>query len=131
MSDTNEDLPTSGQLERTLSQRMSSLFAERLGHRPSQVTCQLSQQQVAIVVEGSITPAEQLLSTESDSELAEDVRDSLDEALRPDIKQIVEDSLQVGVQDMMSDATLETGRTGIIVMLEEVPQTRPARSTQK
>jgi uncharacterized protein YbcI len=118
----NDTRPTSGQLERTLSQRIQSFYRDRLGHQPSKVTCQLFDEKVAIIVENSITPAEELLVTKGDEQLAERVRSSLDEAIKPQLKELIEEILNVGVVDLLSDATLETGRTGIIGVLTASPQ---------
>jgi uncharacterized protein YbcI len=116
--------PTRGQLERTLSQRLQALYREQLGHQPSKVTCQLFDEKLAIIVENSITPPEQLLADRGQAELAEQVRSQLDEAIQPQLKALIEEVLDVTVLDLLSDATLETGRTGIIAVLEVTPEVR-------
>lgn len=116
--------PTRGQLERTLSQRLQALYREQLGHQPSKVTCQLFDEKLAIIVENSITPPEQLLADRGQAELAEQVRSQLDKAIQPQLKALIEEVLDVTVLDLLSDATLETGRTGIIAVLEVTPEVR-------
>jgi uncharacterized protein YbcI len=115
-------IPTCGQLERTLSQRIQALYRKNLGHQPSKVMCQLFDQKLAIIMENSITTAEELLITGGDETLAEQVHSSLDEAIRPQLKTLIEKILKVEVIDLLSDATLETGRTGIIAVLNDSPQ---------
>ncbi|MEO1590720.1 MAG: DUF2294 domain-containing protein [Cyanobacteria bacterium J06632_22] len=122
---------TVGQLERELSQRLQALYKDRLGQRPSKATCQLFDTKVAIVLEDSVTQPEQLLAEEGQQELAERVRDDLDQAMRPQIRQLIEAVLQVEVLDMLSDATLDTGRTGIIVVLSESPGVRNPEAIPK
>ncbi len=122
---------TVGQLERELSQKLQALYKSLLGQRPSKATCQLFDSKLAIVLEDSITQPEQLLADEGQQDLAERVRDDLDQAIRPQIKQLVEEVLQVEVLDMLSDATLETGRTGIIVVLADSPTVRNPESIPK
>jgi uncharacterized protein YbcI len=116
--------PTRGQLERSLSQRLQALYREQLGHQPSKVTCQLFDEKLAIIVENSITPPEQLLANNGQTELAEQVRSDLDKAIQPQLKELIEDVLGVSVLDLLSDATLETGRTGIIAVLDVTPEVR-------
>lgn len=121
---TTSTSPTSGQLERTLSQRIQGLYSDKLGHRPTKVTCQLFDEKLAIVMENCITPPEQLLIKQGQEKLAEQVRSGLDDAMEPKIKQVIEEVLSVEVMDVLSDATLETGRSGYIVVLSETPVVR-------
>jgi uncharacterized protein YbcI len=88
------------------------------------VTCQLFDEKLAVIVEDSITPPEQLLANTGQIELAEQVRSDLDKAIQPQLKGLIEDVLGVSVLDLLSDATLETGRTGIIAVLELTPEVR-------
>lgn len=122
---------TIGQLERELSQRLQALYREHLGQRPSKATCQVFDSKVAIVLEGSVTQPEQLLAEEGQTELAEQVRSDLDQALRPKIQQLIEDVLHVEVLDLLSDATLNTGRTGIIAVLSNTPTVRNPEAIPK
>jgi uncharacterized protein YbcI len=116
--------PTRGQLERLLSQRLQALYRDQLGHQPGKVTCQIFDEKVALIIEDSITPPEQLLADRGQADLAEKVRSELDEAIKPGLKALIEDVLGVSVLDLLSDATLETGRTGIIAVLEVTPEVR-------
>lgn len=115
---------TRGQLERLLSQRLQALYRNQLGHQPGKVTCQLFDEKVAIIVEDSITAPEQVLANRGQSELAEQVRSELDEAIQPQLKELIGEVLGVTVLDLLSDATLETGRTGIIAVLGSTPEVR-------
>ena len=117
-------IPTRGQRERELSQRIQGLYANQLGHRPTKVTCQLFDDSLAIVMENSITPAEQLLVDRGQEELAEQVRSGLDDAIEPKLKALIEEVLEVEVLDLMGDATLETGRSGIVIVLSKTPEVR-------
>ena len=115
---------TVGQIERTISQKMQALYKQHLGHQPTKVTCQLFDSKLAIVLEDSITQPEQLLLEQGKSDLAEKVRDDLHQAIRPQIKSLIEDVLGIEVMDLMSDATQDTARTGIIVVLSRTPDVR-------
>jgi uncharacterized protein YbcI len=123
--------PTRGQLERLLSQRLQALYREQLGHQPSKVTCQLFDEKLAIIVEDSITPPEQILASNGQTELAEKVRSDLDKVMQPLLKTLIEEVLGVGVLDILSDATLETARTGIIAVLDITPEVRNPEAVPK
>lgn len=116
--------PTRGQLERELSQRIQGFYREKLGHQPSKVTCQLFDKKLALIIEDSITNAEELLLQEGKEDLAEQVRNSLEDAIEPQLKELIQDIIGVEVTDLLSDATLETGRTGIIAVLQNTPTVR-------
>lgn len=115
---------TRGQLERMLAQRIQGLYRNELGHQPGKVTCELFNRKLAVVIEDSVTKPERLLVEEGRENLAKQVRSDLDEALQPRIKDLIEEILQVDVLDLLSDATLGTGRSGAIAILASNPQVR-------
>jgi uncharacterized protein YbcI len=114
-----------------LSQGLQALYRAQLGHQPSKVTCQLFDEKLAVIVEDSITQPEQLLANSGQAELAEQVRADLDKAIKPQLKALIEEVLGVSVLDILSDATLETGRTGIIAVLDVTPEVRNPDSVPK
>jgi uncharacterized protein YbcI len=127
-------LPTRGQLERTLSQRVQAFYRTQLGHQPSRVQCHIADGKVIIVLEDSITKPEQVLMENGQEKLAEKVRDDLDKALHPQLSALVEEIMGIKVIDILSDATFDTGRSGTIVVLEDAPQLResqPKRSREE
>lgn len=124
-------IPTVGQVEREISQKLQALYKKHLGHQPSKVTCQLFGARLAVVLENSVTPPEQLLAKEGQMELAEKVRDDLNTAMQPQIRSLISDILGVEALDILSDATLSTGRTGIIVVLSDVPTVRNPEAIPK
>ena len=125
------NLLTCGQLERKLSQEIQAFYRHCLGHQPSKVTCQLFDSKLAVIIENSITNAERILLEEGKSDLAEKVRANLDNAIQPELKQLIERITDVEVLDILSDATLNTGRTGIIIILSQTPQVRNPESIPK
>ena len=124
-------LLTRGQLERKLSQEIQAFYRQHLGHQPSKVTCQLFENKLAIILEDSITNTEQILVEEGKTDLAEEVRSNLDDALHPELKKLLERIAKVKVVDILSDATFDTGRTGIIAILDESPQLRNSNGISK
>ncbi|PSB30064.1 DUF2294 domain-containing protein [Stenomitos frigidus] len=121
-------LPTRGQLERSLSQQIQALYRSQLGHRVSEVDCALLETKIAIVLEQSLTQPEQLLAEQGKDELVNELHTELDAAIRPQLKELIEAVVGVPVIDLLSDSTLKTARTGMIVMLAEAPQIRDAAS---
>lgn len=123
--------PTVGQLERLLSQSIQAFYSEHLGQRPSKVTCQIFGEKVAIILEDSVTQPEKLLAEKGQEELAQQVRDDLGEAIQPQLKDLIEEILEVEVLDLLSDATLSTGRTGIIAVMSKTPDVRNPNAIPK
>ncbi|VEP13893.1 conserved hypothetical protein [Hyella patelloides LEGE 07179] len=126
-----DNLLTRGQLERKLSQKIQAFYNRNLGHQPSKVTSQFFDAKLAVIIEDSITNAEQILVDEGQNDLAEKVRSNLDDAIQPELKQLIEEITQVKVVDILSDATLDTGRTGIIVVLSKTPKVRNPENIPK
>ncbi|MUL34869.1 DUF2294 domain-containing protein [Gloeocapsopsis dulcis] len=120
----DSSIPTRGQIERTLSQRIQALYRHQLEHQPSRISCQIFDEKVAIILEDSITQPEQLLVSTGQEELAQEVRSEIDEALKPQIKSIIEEIVGVNVIDLLSNAKLDTGRTATIAILAETPKFR-------
>lgn len=118
------DTPTRGQLERSLAQKVQALYRNELGQQPSKVSCQLCGEKFIIILEDSLTQPEQILAQGGQEDLAEKVRTNLDDFMKPQLKSLVEDIAGVNVTDLLSDVTLESGLTGIIAVLEEMPTLR-------
>ncbi|MBE9136677.1 DUF2294 domain-containing protein [Nodosilinea sp. LEGE 07088] len=127
-ADTSSSPPTLGQLQRNLSQQFQRLYREQLGHAPGKITCQILEEKLLLIVEKSVTKPEQLLIEEGQAELAEQVRDDLATALRPQIIDLVETTLARQVEDILTDSTLATGRTSIVVILSAPPDVRAAKN---
>ena len=126
----DNNLFTRGELERQLSQKIQAFYRRQLGHQPSKVTCQIFESKLAVIMEDSITNAEQILIEEGKNDLAEKVRSNLDDAMQPELTQLIEEITKVKVLDILSDATLVTGRTGIIVVLSDPPEVRNSASAK-
>jgi uncharacterized protein YbcI len=113
---------TKGQLERSLSQQFQKLYRDCLGHSTGKVSCRLFDDKVTIIIEDSLTQPEQLLMENSDPQRVKELHSDLSEIVRPQLVDLVENTLQQKVVDLMSDTTLETGRTGLVIVLSDYPQ---------
>ncbi|MEG3842199.1 DUF2294 domain-containing protein [Microcoleus sp. herbarium14] len=123
--------PTRGKLERSLAQGIQALYRQALGHQTSQALCNLLDNKLIIVIENAITQPEKLLALNGQLDLASQVRSQLESVLELQLKDLIKEVLGVGVTDLLSDATLETGRTGTIAILESAPKVRDASSKSK
>lgn len=121
MNNSEVSAPTRGQLERYLSQQIQKLYRECLDHSTGKVGCQLFKDKLVIIIEKALTQPEQLLLEKNgDKDLVEQVRADLDAAIRPKVVGVVEQILDRKVSDLISDTTLDTERSGIIVILSPV-----------
>ena len=124
-------VPTRGTLERSLAQGIQALYRSLLGHQTSQALCNLLDNKLIIVIENAITQPEKALVHNGQEDLAAQVRSQLESVLELPLKELIKQVLGVGVTDLLSDATLETGRTGTIAILESAPKVRDSGSKSK
>ena len=121
---------TRGQAQRTLSQKIQKLYKNQIGHSTGKVTCQIIDNTVMVIAEDALTKLEQLLSEGEKDESTpvqvdvEQVRSDLDTAIRPLFVDVIQEILSIEVVDVLSDTTLETGRTAIVAVLAETPELR-------
>lgn len=123
--------PTIGQLEREISQRISSLYNTQLGVRPSKVISHCFDKEIVITLEDSVTLVEQTLVDGNYRKLAEEVRVSLNKIIKPQIKALIEEIIDRNVIDIISNSSLATNRTGIIAILEQSPAVRNPEAIPK
>lgn len=117
-------LPTRGQLERQLSQRLQSLYRQQFGHLPSKVTCHMFANHIAIIAENTVTGIEQFLVNHARLDLAENLRTAINRDFILVAKRAIETIIGIPVIDIMSDSALNTGYLGMVVLLENPPQVR-------
>ena len=124
-----QSYPTAGQLERTISQQVRTLYRNQFGHQPSRVDCHLLGNKLVISLEDVITPIEKLLVEAQSSALVTQVRSFIDEAIKPKLQDLVEEISQVRVTNCLYDTAIETGCAGAILILATSPQVRRSRSS--
>ena len=124
-------LPTFGQLERSLSQNIQKLYREELEHSPQKVTSKFFGNRLAIVIEDALTAVEQTLVNEDNGQIVKDLNLAINSVIKPKLKTVVETVLEVEVEDILFDSTIETKRTGAIVILTQIPQVRSPKSIWK
>jgi len=127
----NASKPTRGQTERTLAQRIQTLYQDKLGQRPEKIICQFFDEKLAIVLEKNLTRCEQLLLDSGREEFAANLRTQLNAAIKPQLIQLIEQIVGVSVTALLIDTDLKSGTSGMIFILDDVPQVRDLESIPK
>lgn len=110
-----------GQLETEISQQIVKLYNKRIGKSPSQIICHFLDAEIVISLENSVTQAEYTLLKEGYATLAEQVRLYLETIIKPELKSLIEVIIGQPVLELMTNTNLATGRTGIIVVFNQLP----------
>ncbi|NJL84438.1 MAG: DUF2294 domain-containing protein [Chloroflexaceae bacterium] len=113
-----------------LSTRIRELYEHELDHQVSAINYHLFDQTLILILEGTVTPPEQLLTRISQKDLARQVRDVLDRLVQPQIRTLIEEVMNVEVVDFLSDTAIESGRTGAIAIFEFRPNLPPQTDRQ-
>ena len=128
----SKNLPTSGQLERDISQKVQKLYRQQLEHSPRKVTSQLFGNRLAIIIEDALTAVEKtLVNTEEDNDTAKKLNAAINESIKIKLKILVEEILNVEVEDILFDSTFKTNQTGAIITLKQSPAVRNPGSIPK
>ncbi|MBE9069639.1 DUF2294 domain-containing protein [Leptolyngbya cf. ectocarpi LEGE 11479] len=117
-------LPTVGELERDLSQKIQALYSQRLGQLPTKVICHLFGQNVVVILENCITHLEHFLFQQRASDLFLEVRKTVNQQIKQDISELIESVLDVHVTGILIDTSTELNQTGLIVALSDTPDAR-------
>lgn len=118
---TNKDL-NAKKIKLILSQKIKNAYKKQLKHNLSNVSCQLNERTIIITLEGVVTSPENILKDSDRLDLAKQMRKAVDGVLHPQIKNIIEEVLQVKVIDFLSDTTIEQDLTGVIAIFEFKPK---------
>ena len=121
-----KQLPTTGELMRSVSQSVQRLYRDELDHRIERVTSNLVADKLVIWIEGSVNSITRLLRREA-AEGVQSLHNTLRQVIHQRVAQIVEEQLQVKVITLVSDTCYEQECTGLIVCLSELPAVRIAK----
>lgn len=128
----NRELPTSGQLERDISQKVQKLYRQELEHCPQKITCHFFSNYLAIVIEDAITAVEKsLIVPNNKSQTVERLNSAINDIIKLKIKSIVEEILAVEVDNILFNSTIKNNCAGAIVTLCQLPQLRNPESIPK
>ena len=120
----NKDL-NFARLKQQLSQHIKKIYQNCLAHEPKEITYQLFPDKLIIIMEDSVTQPERLLDQSNQQNLAKEVRSVLDQIFQPQLRELIEQSMDVKIADFLFDTTISTGRTGAIAIFELQPTTLP------
>jgi uncharacterized protein YbcI len=107
-------------LESVLSEKIKNLYEERLTQPINKIYYHVFEQTIAIVIEGSVTQVERFLIDRDRASLAQQIRLAIDSNLCSQIKNSIEENLNVTVVDLLFDTSINTNRTGVIVVFEVI-----------
>ena len=105
-------------IESLLSQRIKDVYRNQLEHQLDNISYKLFDRTLIIMLEGTITSPEKLLKNHDCYGLAEQVREAIDRVIHPQIRDIIEEALNVKVIDFLSDTTIDNNLTGAIAVFE-------------
>lgn len=117
-------LPTYKQLERNLAQNIKKLYREEIDHPPQKITCQLFSRYLAIVGDEALTPLEKNLWQYGKKSLSEEIRLEINRIIKPKLIQLIENTIAVKTEEILSNVTFSSNKSGILVILSEPPQVR-------
>lgn len=123
--------PTSGQLERSISQQLQAFYREKIGQRPTKAICQIFDDSLVTVLESTIAPVEQTLLDAGQGELAQTLRSELHRILKPQLKTLVEEITQVPVLSILMDSEFERGSSTVVAILASIPPVRDLEAIPK
>ncbi|MDJ0574725.1 MAG: DUF2294 domain-containing protein [Xenococcaceae cyanobacterium MO_234.B1] len=109
-------------IEALLSQKIKDVYQDKLEHQLDNISYRLFERTLIIMMEGTITSPEKLLKSSARLDLAKQVRESIDSVIHPQIKDIIEEVLNVKVIDFLSDTTIDNDLTGAIAIFEFKPR---------
>ena len=126
-----QKLPTYGELERELSQTIDRIYRQELGLSPGKITCKFVGNNLAIVIEDSLTTIEKTLLKENQVNVVKNLNLAINNIVKSKLKILVEQVLAVEVCDILFDCSLETQHAGAIVILSQLPVVRPRKPIAK
>ncbi|HHP7232293.1 MAG TPA: DUF2294 domain-containing protein [Xenococcaceae cyanobacterium] len=109
-------------IESLLSQKIKDVYHAQLERQLDNISYKLFDHTLIIILEGTITSSEKLLKNHNCLLLAEQVRKTIDSVIQPQIKDIIEEVLDVKVIDFLSDTTIDNDLTGAIAIFEFKPK---------
>jgi len=113
----NNSFTISQDLQNQIAKIIKDIYSKELGHQVKDVTVKLRNSNLIIIVEGTVTKPEQLLSQTQNRKLAKQVRKFIDDVIQPQIKNSLEEAIEVKIVDYLSDTVIDSNITGAIAIL--------------
>ena len=126
----SDRIPTCKQLERDLSHKIQALYNTEIKYLPS-ITCKLFSRYIAIITDEALTPLENSLWQQGQTDLIQQVHREIALILRPKLIKVVENIIGVPTVEILGDLSFSSNKGGILVILSESPKVRSSRSLPK
>ena len=107
---------TKGQMEAQISNAISKFEKDCMGRGPKEIKTKIIQSHILIIIDGFLTQSEQkLATTEHGIKLVKDMRSSLFENSREQLRELVEEIVDIDVLSIHSDVSTKTGEKVIVL----------------
>ncbi|MEM6403235.1 MAG: Na-translocating system protein MpsC family protein [Cyanobacteria bacterium P01_D01_bin.116] len=103
-------------LEQTLSERIKFIFYQQLGHQLQEIQCNLLENKLIIVIKQALTKPELLLIKNGREAIAKEVRNSIEEILRPKLKNIIEEVTENEITEIFFSTHLDSNYLSLIAL---------------
>ena len=125
-----QNIPTRGEIERTLSQSIQSFYRNQLSCKVGKINCHILGNQIAIAIENPLTTIESFLKDSGDDLFMQSLRDRIDAVVKSQLMTEIKKTVGVEVVDLTIDTTLTHNFTGVFALLSQVPSMRPAKRSR-
>ena len=109
-------------IEQVISQSIHSLFWSELKHEPSEIRCNIYDNQLTITIKNALTKPEQLLMLNGYVEVAKEVRDSIEQILQPQLKKIIEEAIDTQITELLFATHTESNYISLIALMTASPK---------
>lgn len=123
-------ISTSDNLEQILVERIQYLFINQLGHQPEDVYCRFLDNKLTIVIENAITKPEKLLMAAGYQDIVKKARNSIEQILQPEFKQIIEEVTDSQVSNILFATHLDTNYVSVIALFVDKYKLNSGKKTQ-
>lgn len=106
----------SNDVEQTLSERIKSIFYQQLGHKLDEINCNFLDNKLIIVIKEALTQPELLLIKNGHKTIAQNVRNSIEEILRPQLKKIIEEVTDTEITEILFSTYLDVNYVSLIAL---------------
>lgn len=109
-------------LENILSQKIQDIYQHQLKQQLQNISFRIFDRTLIIIMEGTVTAPEKLLSQSDRLILAKQVRQAIDLTIQPQIKNTIEEVMDVTIVDFLCDTTIDNNCTAAIAIFELTPK---------
>lgn len=106
----------SNSLEQTLSEEIKYIFSQQLGHQLDEVNCNFLENKLIIVIKQALTKPELLLIQNGHKTIAKNVRNSIEEILRPQLKKMIEKVTDTEIKEILFSTYLDVNYISLIAL---------------